>query len=340
MTARTNETPAPPAMEASAPEKGTPLDETWNYRIPESLADLISLFENRIACHRLWAEWLDQDTDETRRYAEHGIGPAKAHWDYVKQYSAAKSLVEGHLRAARPSPVNGQVTDALRRGVALVSALLRYFNPNDMPEDQSQQWQQLEHWAKTTALSTPLPAQETRQVAWLIEHKGYAGSTLPHWYAENEDAITVHASLATDAGVARRWHWWTPTASEAKRFASKAEAEAFPPYQMIASDPAISVTEHVFLASPPSPDKGAVTEAMVEIAAKAMDDAEFGFSLMLTRLVDGVSTYTLTYSDGSPQLEFEDTDRAYEHVAQRKRLTQARAALTTALGAGSGAEHG
>ncbi|RWP31770.1 hypothetical protein [Mesorhizobium sp.] len=90
----------------------------------------------------------------------------------------------------------------------------------------------------------------------------------------------------------------------------------------------------------PSPDKVLVTEAMVEIAAKAIDDAEFGFTLNLTRLVDGVSTYTLTYSDGSPPLEFGATDEAYEHVAQRKRLTLARAALTAALGAGSGAEHG
>lgn len=76
---------------------------------------------------------------------------------------------------------------------------------------------------------------------------------------------------------------------------------------------------------------GRFTDDMVEAAAKAMDDAEFGFSLNLTRLVDGVSTYTLTYSDGSPTLEFEDTDEAYEHVAQRKRLIQARAALAAAL---------
>ncbi|WP_287335937.1 hypothetical protein [Mesorhizobium sp.] len=86
--------------EGVAPEKGTPLDETWKYRIPESLADLIPLFENRVACHRLWAEWLDQDTAETRRYAEHGIGPAKAHWDYLKQYSAAKTLIEDYVRGA------------------------------------------------------------------------------------------------------------------------------------------------------------------------------------------------------------------------------------------------
>ncbi|RUV98271.1 MAG: hypothetical protein EOR53_17950 [Mesorhizobium sp.] len=97
--------------------KAEPLDETWKYRIPESLADLIPLFENRVACHRLWAEWLDQDTDETRRYAEHGIGPAKAHWDYVKQYSAAKSLIEEYERAI------GQA--ASERLVQLLYRLLR-----------------------------------------------------------------------------------------------------------------------------------------------------------------------------------------------------------------------
>ncbi|WP_287206617.1 hypothetical protein [Mesorhizobium sp.] len=77
----------------------------------------------------------------------------------------------------------------------------------------------------------PLLGQQ-EGVAWLIERKGYAG-TAPHWYAENPE---------------NGWHWWTAYASEAMRFASKADAEAFPAYQMIASDPAISITEHVFLA--------------------------------------------------------------------------------------------
>ncbi|RWO37267.1 MAG: hypothetical protein EOS11_28690 [Mesorhizobium sp.] len=81
------------------------------------------------------------------------------------------------------------------------------------------------------AIAPAAQAETTRQVAWLIEREGYAG-TAPHWYAENpEDG----------------WHWWTAYASKAMRFASKAAAEAFPPYQMIASDPAISLTEHVFL---------------------------------------------------------------------------------------------
>lgn len=89
---------ANPVM-AKLTEAKTP-DETWKYRIPENLADLIPFFENRIAVHRLWAEWLEQDTEETRRYAAHGIGGAKAHWDYFKQYSAAKTLVEDHVRDA------------------------------------------------------------------------------------------------------------------------------------------------------------------------------------------------------------------------------------------------
>ncbi|TIM16232.1 MAG: hypothetical protein E5Y67_03295 [Mesorhizobium sp.] len=82
-----------------------------------------------------------------------------------------------------------------------------------------------------SAIAPAAQAKTTRQVAWLIEREGYAG-TAPHWYAENpEDG----------------WHWWTVYASKAKHFASKAAAEAFPAYQMIATDPTISITEHVFL---------------------------------------------------------------------------------------------
>ncbi|TJU79702.1 MAG: hypothetical protein E5Y15_23185, partial [Mesorhizobium sp.] len=97
--------------------KRTLLDETWNYRIPESLADLISLFENRVACHRMWAEWLGQDTDETRRYGEHGLGHAKNHWDYVKQYSAAKSLIEEHLRKHERAVADPQTVWVLPRTI-------------------------------------------------------------------------------------------------------------------------------------------------------------------------------------------------------------------------------
>jgi hypothetical protein len=74
-----------------------------------------------------------------------------------------------------------------------------------------------------------------REVAWLIERKwpvNSIGTTEPRWYAENEDD---------------GWHWWTTTAHEAKWFDSKEEAEAFEPYRMIASNPTISITEHVWI---------------------------------------------------------------------------------------------
>ncbi|WP_143748402.1 Lar family restriction alleviation protein [Mesorhizobium carmichaelinearum] len=96
-----------------------------------------------------------------------------------------------------------------------------------------------------------------RNTAWLIERKdgiGKYGSpyTQPHWYAESEDG---------------GWHWWTPDANEGKQFASKAEAEAFPAYQMIATDPAISVTDHVFL-SPVAAQVPAVKALWQELLEK------------------------------------------------------------------------
>lgn len=74
-----------------------------------------------------------------------------------------------------------------------------------------------------------------------------------------------------------------------------------------------------------------VTDQMVKVAADAMEAAEFDYSLTLTSLVDGVHTYTLTYYDGSPPLEFDIIDDGYTHIAAKKRETQARAALTAAL---------
>ncbi|MER8924309.1 hypothetical protein [Mesorhizobium sp. M0859] len=78
-------------------------------------------------------------------------------------------------------------------------------------------------------------APAAREVAWLIERKDASLFQQPHWYHEEPNG----------------WHWWTPAAHEAKRFVSKAEAEAFPAYQMIASDPTIRITEHVFIGSLP-----------------------------------------------------------------------------------------
>lgn len=71
-------------------------------------------------------------------------------------------------------------------------------------------------------------------------------------------------------------------------------------------------------------------EAAIEKMADALETVSLGYDMKLTRLVDGVSTYTLTYSDGL-RLEFEDTDDAYAHIAARKRQTQATAALDAVL---------
>lgn len=85
-------------------------------------------------------------------------------------------------------------------------------------------------------LSRTESGEAVREVAWLIERKWPDKS--PSWYFE--DALDPN------------WHEWSPTAALAKRFATKAEAETYPAYQMIAGDPNISITEHVFIGSVPS----------------------------------------------------------------------------------------
>ena len=76
-----------------------------------------------------------------------------------------------------------------------------------------------------------------------------------------------------------------------------------------------------------------VTPEMVEVVADALSDAEFGYDLNLIRLVDGVSTYRLAYSDGTPPIEFDDMDEAYAHIAAKKRSAHARAAISAFLAA-------
>lgn len=69
-------------------------------------------------------------------------------------------------------------------------------------------------------------------IVWLIERTDRSPG--PQWFV--------------DDGLG--WHDWTSDASSARPFISRAQAENFPPYRMIASDPAIRITEHVFIATP------------------------------------------------------------------------------------------
>lgn len=68
----------------------------------------------------------------------------------------------------------------------------------------------------------------------------------------------------------------------------------------------------------------------LEKAARALTDAdaEFGYSLQLTRLVDGVSTYTLTISDGTPPVEL-SYDEGQDIIAHKKALIRARAVIAS-----------
>lgn len=74
-----------------------------------------------------------------------------------------------------------------------------------------------------------------------------------------------------------------------------------------------------------------MNEALIAKIAEAIDSAEVGYSLSLTRLVDGEHTYTLTYSDGNGPYEFGDIHDGYGHIRDRKSKAQAEAVIT-ALG--------
>lgn len=81
----------------------------------------------------------------------------------------------------------------------------------------------------------------------------------------------------------------------------------------------------------------------IERVAAAIESAEVGYSLELTRLVDGERTYTLTYSDGTPPLTFGDIDDGYDHIRQRKLKAQAVAvidALSPFTSKSNGGDHG
>lgn len=71
-----------------------------------------------------------------------------------------------------------------------------------------------------------------------------------------------------------------------------------------------------------------------EIIARAIFEAEVEYSMNLTRLVDGVHTYTLTLYKTREVLEFDNTEDLYALVVERKRLAGATAALTALDAAG------
>lgn len=71
-------------------------------------------------------------------------------------------------------------------------------------------------------------------------------------------------------------------------------------------------------------------------AAEAMRDAEIGYSINLTRLVDGVAEHTATLPDGSTHI-FPTSAAASEFVERERNLAKAKAAVEAYLaGMGDG----
>jgi hypothetical protein len=66
---------------------------------------------------------------------------------------------------------------------------------------------------------------------------------------------------------------------------------------------------------------------MIERVAEAINEASLGYNISLTRLVDRVSTYTLTDSDRLGPIEFPSHSDALEYITAKIRLAKARAAI-------------
>ncbi len=68
-------------------------------------------------------------------------------------------------------------------------------------------------------------------------------------------------------------------------------------------------------------------ERLKKKISDALENVEVGYHLRLTSLIDGVSTYTLTWDDGCEPLTFGSTEDAYAHIAARKRIRGAELVL-------------
>lgn len=71
-------------------------------------------------------------------------------------------------------------------------------------------------------------------------------------------------------------------------------------------------------------------ESALLAAAEAMRDAEIGYSINLTRLVDGVSEHTATLPDGSTHV-FPTSAAASEFVERERNVAKAKAAVEAYL---------
>lgn len=73
-----------------------------------------------------------------------------------------------------------------------------------------------------------------------------------------------------------------------------------------------------------------ITDEMVARVADAIENAQIGYRIELTRLVDGIATYECRVDGLDTVLEFESHSDALDFVTARRREVQARAAILAA----------
>lgn len=171
-----------------------------------------------------WPKW----ADEIRKCLEgYGVDPGDE-WDLPEQFEIwIAGVVENETaRLGAVEAENARLSETLAEIMSLESK----------GASAHGKWGDAYRIARTALSGSgvrpalPLKEEVEREAVWLIERKGW-GDNEPHWYAENGTG----------------WHRWTKVAADAKRFASKSEAEAYSAYQQIADDPSITLTEHIFL---------------------------------------------------------------------------------------------
>jgi hypothetical protein len=70
-----------------------------------------------------------------------------------------------------------------------------------------------------------------------------------------------------------------------------------------------------------------IDETLIEKVGNAIEDADLGYSLKLTRLVDGEETYTLKIDGLAESFEFDDIHDGYAKIREMKFQLKAEAAI-------------
>lgn len=79
-----------------------------------------------------------------------------------------------------------------------------------------------------------------------------------------------------------------------------------------------------------------LNESALQAAAEAIAESEIGYEIKLTKFVDGVSEYSVTFPDSSDPRTFPSHAAASEYVERERNLAKAKAAVEAYLAAADG----